>query len=203
MEKKSIVIYVAGQRFALSSEDSEEYIISLGEKVEKMINSLTKSNSKVNRDGAATLSAMTILDEKIKLEEKLEALSQQLGAYLKDADSLREENEALKAEIEKLKAEKTDAAQKPAEAFAAKAEAAAVKQQEAQRQFASTDRDFRSEKKKRHDHEAKRAQANRPRGNQAPAQKPLAVEVAKAECEEAPLPDEPPMQYSIFDTDFI
>ena len=90
MEKKSVVIYVAGQRFALSTEDSEEYIIALGEKVESMINSLTKANSRLNRDGAATLSALTILDEKIKLEEKLEKLSEQLMEYLMAADCLIE-----------------------------------------------------------------------------------------------------------------
>ncbi len=198
MEKKSVVIYVAGQRFALSTEDSEEYIIALGEKVEGMILNLTKANSRMNRDGAATLSALTILDEKIKLEEKLDTLSDQLKAYLKDADSLREENEALKAEIEKLKNEK-GATQKAESVKAEKAEAAAT--EESHRQLAFAGKDFRSDKKKRHNHEEKRNQANKP-WMQNKEQKPLAVEVSKPE-EEIPLPDEPPMQYSIFDTDFI
>ena len=177
MEKKSVVIYVAGQRFALSTEDSEEYIISLGEKVESMINSLTKANSRLNRDGAATLSALTILDEKIKLEEKLEKLSEQLKAYLKDADSLREENDSLKAEIEKLKAEKTASA--AAEKAPAHAESPEPKKaEESRRQLAFAGKDMRGDKKKRHNHEEKRAQANKPWTQQE--KKPLAVELTPA-----------------------
>ena len=201
MEKKSVVIYVAGQRFALSTEDSEEYIIALGEKVESMINSLTKANSRLNRDGAATLSALTILDEKIKLEEKLEKLSEQLKAYLKDADSLREENDSLKAEIEKLKAEKTaPAAAEKAPAHAESPEP--QKAEESRRQLAFAGKDMRGDKKKRHNHEEKRAQANKPWTQQE--KKPLAVELTPAAAaDEKGLPEEPPMQYSIFDADFI
>jgi len=32
MEKKNVVIYVAGQRFSISTTDSEEYVSGIGEK---------------------------------------------------------------------------------------------------------------------------------------------------------------------------
>lgn len=219
MEKRTVVIYVANQRFALATEDSDEYVIEVGEKVDVMMKGVSNTNPRLNRDGVATLCALSLCDDLTKLERKQEELREEIKAYLKDAKALREENEALKAKIEELELKK-EALPTPEEVNPKAYEADAVKtspaseevkptpvvekepQPEQKRQLAFAGKDFKSDRKKRHDHEAKR-QRQKP-WMQTPSEEKTKEVTATADDEEdRGLPEEPPLQYSIFDTDFI
>lgn len=110
MEKRNVVIYVAGMRFSLSTTDSDEYVIEIGEKVDRLIKGVQKDNPKLNRDACATLVALDICDDETKLFKKSEALREQVKDYVNEIDRLTRENERLKAEIEDLKSRETKAA---------------------------------------------------------------------------------------------
>lgn len=110
MEKRNVVIYVAGMRFSLSTTDSDEYVIEIGEKMDRLIKGVQKDNPKLNRDACATLVALDICDDETKLFKKSEALREQVRDYVDEIDRLTRENERLKAEIEDLKSRETKAA---------------------------------------------------------------------------------------------
>lgn len=218
MEKRTVVIYVANQRFAIATEDSDEYVTEVGEKVDVMMKGVAKTNPRLNRDAVATLCALSLFDDLTKLEGKQEELRQEIKAYLRDAKALREENSALRTKIAELESVKISAPDKQASAPKAStsdaqpeasenssdaAEETESEQQDentqAKRQLAFSGKNFKSDRKKRHDHAGKR-QKQKPWMQTPDEQKHTADSISD---EEKGLPDEPPLQYSIFDTDFI
>lgn len=102
MEKKNVVIYVAGQRFSISTADSEEYVMGIGEKVDVMIKGIAKDNPRLNRDACAILAALSLCDDESKLRQMMEVLRSQVKDYLEATEKLREENLSLKAQIKEL-----------------------------------------------------------------------------------------------------
>lgn len=104
MEKKNVVIYVAGQRFSISTTDSEEYVSGIGEKVDVMIKGIAKDNPRLNRDACAILAALSLCDDESKLRQMMEVLRSQVKDYLEATEKLREENLSLREQIKKLTA---------------------------------------------------------------------------------------------------
>lgn len=178
MEKKNVVIYVAGQRFSLSTTDSEEYVIGIGEKVDVMIKGIQKDNPRLNRDACATLAALDLCDDESKLRQMLELLREQVKDYLRDSEELRTENEQLKAQVKELteKLEKASACEVSAPAAtsasvvsapdstdtkttesamekSASETAPATPEQSTTRQTAFVGKNFQSDKKKKKKHE--------------------------------------------------
>lgn len=103
MEKKNVVIYVAGQRFSISTSDSEEYVIGIGDKVDVMIKGIAKDNPRLNRDACAILAALDLCDDEAKLRQMMEVLRSQVKDYLEANEKLREENESLKAQLKEAR----------------------------------------------------------------------------------------------------
>lgn len=103
MEKRNVVIYVAGQRFSITTSDSEEYVIGIGEKVDVMIKGIAKDNPRLNRDACAILAALDLCDDETKLRQMMEVLRSQVKDYLEANEKLREENETLRAQLAQLK----------------------------------------------------------------------------------------------------
>ncbi len=217
MEKKNVVIYVAGQRFSISTADTPEYVIGIGEKIDVMIKGLQKDNPKLNRDACAILTALNICDDETKLRQMMEVLRGQVKDYLDANETLRAENDALKAEIKALK-ENTPTAS-PAESAVTEDEekeetkedsfavpvSVPMKSEEAvasaiQRQTAFTGKNFASDrhknKKNKHNKNHKQNQSFAPAAPPAPATAATAADdpdEAQAEMES------PYHQFSIFD----
>ena len=82
MEKKNVVIYVAGQRFSITTCDTEEYVKSIGDKVDVMIKGISKDNPKLNRDSCAILTALNFCDDETKLRQMMEVLREQVKEYI-------------------------------------------------------------------------------------------------------------------------
>ena len=104
MEKKNVVIYVAGQRFSIATADTEEYVIGIGDKVDVMIRGISKDNPRLNRDSCAILTALNFCDDETKLRQMMEVLREQVKDYINTNDALRTENCKLKEELAALKA---------------------------------------------------------------------------------------------------
>lgn len=178
MEKKNVVIYVAGQRFSISTSDSEEYVIGIGEKVDVMIRGIAKDNPRLNRDACAILAALDLCDDETKLRQMMEVLRSQVKDYLETNETLREENEALKAQLREL-SEKTPQPQSTYDTQTAteaetvitsvtpvpsKAEAAVMAEasEQATRHTAFVGKDFHSGKKNKKNKKHGKAQTPQP-----------------------------------------
>lgn len=185
LSKKSVVIYVAGQRFSLCTEDSEEYVIQIGEKVDTLIRGVQKDNPRLNRDGCATLVALSLCDDETKLSKKVEDLRLQIKDYLEENQRLTKELESLREKLSENGKETT--AEEPEEKKTESENKAPQKSENSHRQTAFVGKNF--SKKNKHQKQAKATQNAQP----APYYKKENVE------EELPSP----LQFSIFDTDFI
>ncbi len=211
MEKKNVVIYVAGQRFSISTSDTPEYVLGIGEKIDVMIKGIQKDNPKLNRDACAILAALNICDDETKLRQMMEVLRGQVKDYLDSNEKLRAENDALKEELKALKgtspavsapahdtsvneASAEDAPLAPA-VVPSKAEEAVASA--VQRQTAFTGKNFSSDhhksKKNKHKHQKQ--------NYSAPATPAVTTaSTAPADADEAQADDASPYhQFSIFD----
>lgn len=162
MAKKNVIIYVAGQRFSITTGDTPEYVMGIGEKIDVMIKGVQKDNPKLNRDACAILTALNICDDETKLRQMLEVLREQVKDYLDQSEKLRAENDALKAELKALK-EKTASA--PIEKKAAPVPVPVAKKSESavaaavQRQTAFVGKNFSSQTEKDNKHSTPAAPA--------------------------------------------
>ncbi len=216
MEKKNVVIYVAGQRFSISTSDTPEYVIGIGEKIDIMIKGIQKDNPKLNRDACAILTALNICDDETKLRQMMEVLRSQVKDYLDANEKLRAENDALKEELKALReGDPVSAPLVTEEAAATSGEEDAsdetpivpvsvpMKSEEAvatavQRQTAFTGKNFSSDhhkgKKNKHNHNK--------RDNSTPVAPlaPATSATAPADADEAAAEETSPYhQFSIFD----
>lgn len=205
LSKKSVVIYVAGQRFSLCTEDTEEYVIQIGEKVDTLIRGAQKDNPRLNRDGCATLVALSLCDDETKLSKRVEALRLQIKDYLEENERLNKEVEELKAKLELALTKETVKKEEPqtapeeakAEAPSETAKAPEEKPAPSHRQTAFVGKNFPSKdhgKKKGH-HNHNNSNSNNQNKNSQPAP------YYKKDTDAQEIPE--PMQFSIFDTDFI
>lgn len=212
MEKKNVVIYVAGQRFSICTSDSQEYVLGIGEKVDVMIKGIQKDNPRLNRDACAILAALSLCDDESKLRDMMEVLRTQVKDYLETNEKLREENEELKAKIKELsentctaseettaetaedKAEESTAAVSSAVMSRAEALVMAEAKEAPARQTAFVGKDFRHGKKNKKN---KNHANNRNFENSKPA--PVAVST-RTQTEVSEEEVSPYHQFSIFDT---
>ncbi|MBR3971435.1 MAG: cell division protein ZapA [Ruminococcus sp.] len=205
MEKKNVAIYVAGQRFSITTSDTEEYVIGIGEKVDLMIKGIAKDNPRLNRDACVILTALNFCDDETKLRQMLEVLREQVKDYIGSNEALRAENAKLKEELESLrscaKADDVKAEESEEEAPAAvtsipvPAKAEAIVAAEAQtRHTAFVGKDFKKNKKNKHKHQKNSFTQTQP-----------AVSAPAAKAKESPsqadtIEDNSPYhQFSIFD----
>ncbi len=197
MDAKNVVIYVAGQRFSIRTTDTEEYVIGIGEKVETLIKGIQRDNPRFNRDTCATLAALNLCDDEMKLRHMMDVLRQQVKDYLEDSEKLREENLSLKQELRELR-EQMDATPAKKEEVSAPAptpEAPAAETQPSRSAQAPAPKEYRPDRKKKrgkHRH-------NTP---VAPAATEASASTTPADTdfpEDMEFPDSP-FQFSIFDT---
>ena len=99
-----------GAQYAFATTDSEKYITSLAEKLDRDIGKLMESNPSLPVTKAAVFCAMDYLDEYQKSTGSAENMRSQIQEYIGDAararsaeDKLRAENEALRREAAALR----------------------------------------------------------------------------------------------------
>ena len=102
MEKKKISAFVAGQRFNLITEESENYVRELASRVDARISSLMMG-SNMSRERAAVMAALDLADDLEKGKQELTEIRGQVKDYLSEVQRLTEESENLKAGMSKNK----------------------------------------------------------------------------------------------------
>lgn len=105
MAKNRIRLNICGCECALCSDDSENYIRSIGDEVQKAIDGVMDKNERVSVTLAAIITALSYCDDCHKAQSAAENLRTQIKNYLEDSSHARLEAEEAKRELERLKRE--------------------------------------------------------------------------------------------------
>lgn len=84
MEKTKVKLSICGSDYILTSEESESYIRSVGEIVDKKMNDILSKNSKISVSMASVLSSLEFCDESLKSKEKIENLEGQIKRFTEE-----------------------------------------------------------------------------------------------------------------------
>lgn len=105
LSKNRIKLNICGCECVISSEDSENYIRSVGEEVQKRIGDIMAKNDRLSVTMAAVTAALSYCDDARKAAGSAENLRSQIRDYLEDSSRARLESEESRREIERLKRE--------------------------------------------------------------------------------------------------
>ncbi len=105
LSKNRIKLNICGCECVLSSEDSENYIRSVGDEVQKAIDDILAKNEKISVTMAAVIAALSYCDDSHKATASAENLRTQIKDYLEDSSHARMEAEEAKRELERVRRE--------------------------------------------------------------------------------------------------
>lgn len=105
MEKNRVRVTICGTDYVISSENAEEYMLEIGEKVNSKMQQMLDSNSRLSVSMAAVLAAMDYCDEAVKSEKTADNLRSQIKKYLDDSSQAYAQAEDSKREIERMNRE--------------------------------------------------------------------------------------------------
>jgi cell division protein ZapA (FtsZ GTPase activity inhibitor) len=105
MAKNRIKLNICGCECALCSDDSENYIRSIGDEVQKAIDDLMAKNERISVTLAAVITALSYCDESHKAASTAENLRSQIKNYLEDSSHARMDAEESRRELERMKKE--------------------------------------------------------------------------------------------------
>lgn len=95
-EKNRVKLRICGNEFYIVSHDSEEYIRTVGDKVERYIQSLMDRSTTMSTTMAAVFAALEFCDEAAKATESADNLRAQIKDYLEEAASAKSETAELR-----------------------------------------------------------------------------------------------------------
>jgi len=98
--KQKYTVKISGITLNLITEENEEYVNTLVKMVDEKITLITKSNKRINKTEATIFCAMDYLDEKFKTELDMKKYGDQIDAYKRDIEELKQENDELKKLLE-------------------------------------------------------------------------------------------------------
>lgn len=105
MSRNKIKLNICGSEIVIGSDDSENYVHSIGDEVEKAMEDIISKNERVSITMAAILTALTFCDEAHKASGGADHLRSQIKDYLEDSSRARMEVEESRREIERMKHE--------------------------------------------------------------------------------------------------
>lgn len=105
MEKNKVKINICGENYAISTDESAEYALRLGEEINTRIKEIRMSNPFVSVGQAAVLVALEYADACKKTEGSAENLRAQMKDYLEDSSTAKTERDFYKRELDRLKTE--------------------------------------------------------------------------------------------------
>lgn len=113
MALNKVKFTICGSPYVVSTQDAEDYVMSLAERLDKDIKAMLDSAPHVSIATAAVITAMTYLDDLEKSTSGADNMRAQIRDYLEDAakakmatEEARRETERLRRELAALKAGK-------------------------------------------------------------------------------------------------
>lgn len=105
MGKNKIKLSICGTPCSLISEDSEEYVLSVGQEVEDAIESVLRQNDRASLTLASIITALNFCDSAHKALDSADNLRSQLKEYLEESSRARQEAEEARRELDKAREE--------------------------------------------------------------------------------------------------
>jgi cell division protein ZapA len=100
--KRRVVVTIAGQEFALLTEEEEAFVHLVAERVDEEIMALAK-NMRASSAHIAIMSAINLAEESLRAQEASDHLREQIKGCLEESAKIKSENADLRREITKLK----------------------------------------------------------------------------------------------------
>ena len=104
MSKNKIKFTICNMPCSLISDDTEDYVLSVGKEVEKAIEDITRQNGWASTAMAAVIAALNFCDSSHKANETADHLRAQVKDYVEELETARKREQALTAELEALRA---------------------------------------------------------------------------------------------------
>lgn len=108
MNRNRVKVTVCGTDYYLFANDTEEYVQSVAREVERQMEELMRSSTRISLTAAAVLTAMTCCDEELKSSGAADELRAQMKQYIADSARARNEAEESRREIDALRAQVQD-----------------------------------------------------------------------------------------------
>ncbi|MDQ5983354.1 MAG: hypothetical protein RUMPE_00363 [Eubacteriales bacterium SKADARSKE-1] len=103
MEKSKIKLNICGTDYVITSEDSYDYVLSIGEDVDKKIKDIFEKSPKVSITMASILAALEYCDSANKLSTSVEGLKEKIKENMHEISQLKALYEQALSEIDTLK----------------------------------------------------------------------------------------------------
>lgn len=104
MEKNKIKLNICGTNYTITTDDTEEYMLAIGEQVDRKIKSTMDKNPTISTLMGAELVALEYCDLLNKASVNIEDLSQREAELLKEIKELKENLELKNLEFDELTA---------------------------------------------------------------------------------------------------
>ena len=93
---------ICGSSYVISTNESEDYMQNLAERLNLDMNELMSSSNSVSITTAAIMTALNYRDELEKASGSADNMRRQIKDYLEAAEELRRENAALRKKVDDL-----------------------------------------------------------------------------------------------------
>ena len=105
MPANKIKLEICGASYVIATTDTEEYILSLAEKLDADMNQMMTNNPSASIATAAVITALGYLDELKKSTSGADNMRAQIKDYLEDAAKANFSAEEARREVERLRRE--------------------------------------------------------------------------------------------------
>ena len=102
MEKNRVKITICGTEYTILSEDRESYIRAISDELEQDLLDIMEKNSRLSFSMAATLVALDYVDKLKKMQQRTEALKDEMESYISEIENQKKIIDNLKAENRNL-----------------------------------------------------------------------------------------------------
>ena len=105
MPTNKIKLEICGSNYVIATTDTEEYVLSLAEKLDSDMTQMLASNPTASVTTAAVITALGYLDELKKSTSGADNMRAQIKDYLEDAAKAKLAAEEARREVERLRRE--------------------------------------------------------------------------------------------------
>ena len=105
MANKQVRVTICGTGYTLSTDDAEEYVLGVADRVEKSMKAMMNENDRISTLMAAVLTALNNADDAAKATVSADNLRAQIKDYLEDAAKAKLAAEEARREVERLRRE--------------------------------------------------------------------------------------------------
>ncbi len=111
MEKTRTTVKICGKEYVMSGHESEEYIHRVAIYVDRKMSELKSQYVNLNPNTLSVLTAINVADDLLKLQDQLDALSEEYAQLAAENKKLRSElpydKEAHRSNVSSIKKEKS------------------------------------------------------------------------------------------------